>query len=92
MIQLITKYLIHRHSICYKTTSSNKCFQIFVSYKGFVAVYPMKSQEEFQRALHLFCKDVGVPVDLIADGHSSPKNPTVHKDCQKIGLSLNGSL
>ena len=41
----------------------------FVSDKGFVAVYPMKLQAEFQTALYWFCKEAGVPVDLVVDAH-----------------------
>ena len=35
-----------------KSTRGNTCFQVFVSDKGFVAVYPMKSQSDFETALH----------------------------------------
>ena len=52
-----------------KSTRDYTCCQVFVSDKGFVAVYPMKSQAEFQTALHWFCKEVGVPVDLVVDAH-----------------------
>ena len=52
-----------------KSTRGNKYAQIFVSDKGYIAVFPMKSQSEFEQALHWFCKQVGVPVDLIMDGH-----------------------
>jgi len=52
-----------------KSTRGNTCCQVFVSDKGFVAVYPMKSQTEFETALHWFCKQVGVPVSLILDAH-----------------------
>ena len=43
----------------------NKYAQLFVSDKGFVAVYPMKKQSDFQDSLHLFCKEVGVPERLV---------------------------
>ena len=46
-----------------KSSRGYTCCQVFVSDKGFVVVYPMKSQTEFQSALHWFCKQVGVPVD-----------------------------
>ena len=64
------------------------CCQVFVSDKGFVAVYPMRSQEEFKTALHWFCKQVGVPMSLIVDGHRSQKSPTVKRFCDQIGTTL----
>ena len=41
--------------------------QLFVSGKGFVKVYGMKSEEEFINALKLFYKEVGVPKSFIVD-------------------------
>ena len=40
----------------HKSTRGNKCCQVFVSDKSYIAVYPMKSQSEFETALHRFCK------------------------------------
>ena len=37
--------------------------------KDLLQFTPMKSQADFQTALHLFCKEVGVPVDLVVDAH-----------------------
>ena len=54
-----------------KLTRMFTCCQIFVSDKGYVAVYPMKSQEEFPTEFHWFCKQVGVPVKLVIDAHSA---------------------
>ena len=34
----------------------NKCCQVFVSDKGYVVVYLMRTQEEFTTDLHWFCK------------------------------------
>ena len=34
------------------STRGNKCCQVFVSDKGYIAVYPMKSQSEFETTLH----------------------------------------
>ena len=53
----------------HKSKQQYTCYQVFVSDKGFMAVYLMKSQEEFQMALHWFCKELGVPVSLIIDAH-----------------------
>ena len=66
----------------------NKCCQVFVSDKGFVAVYPMKSQSEFQTALHWFCKQVGVPVDLVVDGFSAQTSKDVKRFCDQVGTTL----
>ena len=41
--------------------------QVFVSDKGFIAVYLMELKSEFKDALHSFCKEVGVPVALVVD-------------------------
>ena len=43
--------------------------QLFVSDKGFVKVYGMKSQTEFPNALRMFCKEVGAPNAIIDDPH-----------------------
>ena len=43
-----------------KSLRGNTCCQVFVSDKGFVAVYAMKSQTEFQTALHWFCKQLSL--------------------------------
>ena len=54
-----------------KSTRGNIYEQMFVIDKGFVVFYPMKSQSEFQSALHWFCKEVGVPSTLVMDGHKA---------------------
>ena len=72
----------------HKSVRQFKCCQVFVSNKGFVAVYPMQSQKEFQTALHWFCKQVGVPVILVVDGHLSQASPTVRRFCDQVGITL----
>lgn len=71
-----------------KSTQGNKCCQIFVSDRGYVAIYPMKTQEEFQTALHWFCKQVGVPVTLVADAHKSQTSASVKRFCDQVGTTL----
>ena len=71
-----------------KSKRGYTCCQVFVSDKGFVAVYPMASQEEFKTALHWFCKQVGVPVDLIVDGHKAQTSKDVRRFCNQIGTTL----
>lgn len=72
----------------HKSRRQYKCCQVFVSDKGFVVVYPMKSQEEFQTALHWFCKEVGVPVSLIVDAHKSQTSPVVRRFCDQVGTTI----
>ena len=48
--------------------------QIFVSDKGFVKVYGMKSDKEFVKDLKLFFKEVGAPKAFIVDPHPSHKS------------------
>ena len=71
-----------------KSTQGYTCCQVFVSDKGFVAVYPMKSQAEFQTALHWFCKEVGVPVDLVVDAHRAQTSNKVQRFCDQVGTTL----
>ena len=71
-----------------KSTRGNSCCQVFVSDKGFVALYPMKSQSEFQDALHWFCKQVGVPQALVVDGHKSQTSKPVKRFCDQVGCVL----
>ena len=48
----------------------------------------MKSQHEFETALHCFCKEVGVPVDLIVDGFSAQKKLFIKRFCDQVGTKL----
>ncbi len=48
-----------------KSLQGNTCAQLFVSDKGFVAVYPMWLQSEYLLALKQFAKDVSVPEVLV---------------------------
>lgn len=70
------------------STRGNKYAQVFVSDKGFVKVYPMTSQAEFNEALHCFCKEIGVPATLVMDGHMAQKNKATKKFCNQVGTSL----
>ena len=72
----------------HKSTRGNVCCQIFVSDRGYVAVYPMKSQSEFPTTLHWFCKQVGVPDALVTDGHKSLKSNEVRRFCDQVGTTL----
>lgn len=71
-----------------KSTRGNTSAQIFVSDKGFVAIYPMKHKSDFPDALHLFCKEVGVPESLIVDPSGEQTSRKVKKFCNQVGTSL----
>ena len=71
-----------------KSTRGNKCCQAFISDKGFMAVYPMKTPSQFEEALHLFCKEIGVPVTLVADPHPSQTKGSVRRFCDQVGTTL----
>ena len=75
-------------ALTHKSVLQFKCCQVFVSDKGFVAVYPMQPQKEFQTALHWFCNQVGVPVRLFVDGQISQASPTVRRFCDQVGTTL----
>ena len=62
--------------------------QIFVSDKGFVKVYPMKSLTEYPSVLRKFAKEVGAPYILVADPHKSHASKEVIDFCNKIGTTL----
>ncbi|GFH47961.1 hypothetical protein CTEN210_14370 [Chaetoceros tenuissimus] len=70
------------------TKEGFNCMQLFVSDKGFVAVYPMKSKSEFPKALKLFCKEVGVPERLVVDGAREQKSKEVKSFTQEVGTTL----
>ena len=49
---------------------------------------PMKSANEFPKALRMFAKEVGVPLYLIADPHPSHNSKEVRQFYNKIGTTL----
>ena len=54
-----------------KSTRGYTNMQIFVSDKGYVKVYPMKSLTKYPSALRQFAKEVGAPDILVANPHKS---------------------
>ena len=58
----------------------NNCAQLFVSDKGYVAIYPMESKGNFKDALHMFCKDIGVPTIILVD----PSGGAEEQICSKV--------
>ena len=71
-----------------KSTRQNKACQLFVSDKGYVAVYPMERVGNFETALHLFCKEIGVPLTIVADPHPSQTSYSVRRFCDQVGTTL----
>lgn len=57
-----------------KTTRGNRYAQTFVSDEGYVAIYPMQSQSDFNKALHWFCKETDLPSILVMDAHQAQNN------------------
>ena len=71
-----------------KSQRGNTCAQLFVSDKGYVAIYPMKSKSEFLNALKQFCKEVGVPERLICDPSGEQTSSKVKQFCYEVGTTL----
>jgi len=71
-----------------KSSRGNICAQLFVSDKGFVAVYPMKKQPDYFLALKQFAKDVGAPDVLVCDPHPAQTKREVREFCTQIGTTL----
>jgi hypothetical protein len=62
--------------------------QIFVSDKGFVKVYGMKSLKDIPAAMKLFAKEVSSPNAFVWDSHRNQKSQEVREFCLKIGSTL----
>ena len=71
-----------------KSIHGYTCMQLFVSDKGFVKVYGMKSKGQFPLALKLFTKGVGVPNTFILDPSGEQMSNEVRAFCHKIGTTL----
>ena len=61
---------------------------LFVSDKGYIAVYPMRETKEYILALRSFAKDVGASDVLVADPHPTQKKREVKEFCNKMGTRL----
>ena len=62
--------------------------QVFVSDKGYIAVYPMEKKSDFQDCLHLFCKEVGVPEVIVVDPSGEQTSKPVRRFCIQVGTTL----
>ena len=70
------------------STRGNNCCQLSVSEKGAFATYPMRSQEEVRMVLHLFFKQIVVPVNLVVDVHQYQTYIKVNRLCDQTGTIL----
>ena len=48
----------------------------------------MEMKSEFKDALHSFCKEVGVPIALVADPSGEQASKAVRKFCNQVGTTL----
>ena len=71
-----------------KSLWSNLYLQVFVSDKGFVAVYCMELKSDFKDALHLFCKEIGIPRSLVVDPSGEQTSKSVCKFYNQVGTTL----
>ena len=71
-----------------KSTRGFTCAQLFVTDKGYVALYPMKTKGDFHLALKQFCKDVGVPLRLVCDPSGEQSSKKVKHFCHLVGTTL----
>ena len=71
-----------------KSTRGYLYLQVFISDKGFIAVYLMEMKSEFKDSLHSFCKEVGVPIALVVDPSGEQTSKAVRKFCNQVGTTL----
>ena len=71
-----------------KSTRGYTMLQVFVSDKGFIAVYPMERKSEFHDCLQVFCKEVGVPISLVVDPSREQTSRAVKRFCNQVGTTL----
>ena len=62
--------------------------QLFVSDKGFLKVYGMKTVKDIALAVKLFAKEVGAPDCFVCDPQANQKSKEVRDFCSQIGTTL----
>ena len=70
------------------STRGNNCAQIFVGDKWLITIYPMRRKVEFPDALHVFCKEIGVPIYLIVGTAGEQTSRKVKKCCHQVVTTL----
>ena len=71
-----------------KSVRGYTCMQLFVSKKGFVKVYGMKSVKEFPQAQRRFVKEAGAPKDFVVNPHWEQTSKETQYFCHKIRKTL----
>ncbi len=71
-----------------KSSRGNICAQLFVSDKGFVAIYLMQHQRDYFLAFRQFAKEVGAPEVLVCSPHPTQTQRKVKEFCTQIGTTL----
>ena len=72
----------------YQSTRGYTCIQLFVSDKGYVKVYTMRTVREYTQALKQFAKYFGSPEVLVAHPHPSNIYKYVKAFCNQIRATL----
>ena len=62
--------------------------QLFVSDKGYLAVYLMERKSDLRDSLHQFCKEVGVPEILVVDSSGEQTSNAVKRFYIQVGTTL----
>jgi hypothetical protein len=71
-----------------KSSWDHSCCQLFVTDKGFVYVFPMKSKAELLQAVKQFVKEIGAPNAIICDIAGEQTSQALKRFCQEIGTTL----
>ena len=62
--------------------------QVFVSNKGYISLYPMKSKGDLKVCFKFFCKAIGVPDTLVLDNSGEKTSNLVKLFSNQAGLKL----
>ena len=71
-----------------KSVRGNTCDQIFLSEKGFVAIYTMQSKGDSQDVLQNLCKYIGAPISLVLDPSGEQTYNQVGQFCHQVRATL----
>jgi hypothetical protein len=71
-----------------KSSHGNICAQLYVSDKGYFAIYPMQHHQDYFLALKQFAKVVGAQDVLVCDLRPTQKQRKVKEFCTQIVMTL----
>ena len=71
-----------------KSSRGYTCMQLFVTYKGFIHVVPIKSRSELSKAMKMFAKEIGSRDVFVCDADRAKISDEVKQFLHKIGSSL----